>query len=1712
MEHISLPLEPIAIVGSSCRFPGDVKSPSALFELLCKPHDLSREVPSDRFNAKGFYHSDGKHHGTTNSIKAYWLAEHPSFFDAGFFGINPREAEALDPQQRLLLEVVFEAMEAAGFPIDRYSGQEVGVFSGCMTQDYENLSTRDELATSQHFVVGNSRSIMANRISHFFDFRGPSMCIDTACSSSLVALQTAVQNLRSNTCTIACVTGANLMYTPDQFVVESTLGMLSPSGKCHMWDTRADGYARGEGIAAVLIKRLSQAIADGDKIEGVIREVCINADGRTPQLTEPNPVAQAALIRKTYKNAGLDPLNPAHRCQYFEAHGTGTRAGDPREAKAIHEAFFGNSSPGQYEVEKQKEKESLPSSSSSSSTLSLSSCSPAASQKKMLVGSIKTVIGHTEAASGLAGLLKTVWSLKHGLIPPNLHFENLNPEVEPYYAYLQIPTTMMPWPDLSPGEPRRASVNSFGFGGSNSHAIVEAYTPEFHGAISATQPRSVSVRATGVLATQPHLGGYFDLIIQGNPSPSPSLCLSLRLSLSPGPRPNPGPSSSPPSPSPSPSAIPFRLPIVISAASRKSLQDVLQSYRKYIEDGHFDIRELSWHQYARRSNLLYRIAFSAGTKTEALAALDSLLLEDGSKNTVEKGGAQWASMSAGLLQHNRVYRNTIRALDAALKACPYPCAWSLEDQIMAGKDASRIEEAVVSQPLCTALQIALVDFLRSVGIHFHTVVGHSSGEIAAAYAAGRLSAVDAIVVSYYRGMVAHMASGADGQVGGMIATTMSESDSLVFCSDPLFGGRLQVAASNSPISTTLSGDLTTIDEAIKVLEKREQGYKKLHIDTAYHSRHMVKPAVDYVKLMQEYGVSPVSRGNGTIWISSVRGRPRTEAQDLDCQYWADNMVNQVEFREAIDYALSQSNDNGHDGHNGFECAIEVGPHAALRGPFTQTVAVVPGRTIPYISPLSREQDGDLSVSNFIGFLWSKFGPTMIDLRSYIEQSTMPELLDSRLSDLPAYPFDHSVGYWRESRIAHQYNFRDEPPHELLGVPSRENTMYEMKWRNILRPDLLPWLLQHRFQDQALLPASAYCIMALDAARSFLAGRPASLVELTDVEILSGIGFDVDGPDVETHFSLTILPNEEDDSTVDARFTLYSRPAYQNGSTKLKTNATGSLHIVLGEPSLTVLPYRQAPGSETLAADPDAFYGMMKAIGLTYKGPFRAVTSIQRRFGYCSATLGRVHANETTKLKISPATLDACFHSAFLAYASPGDGSLWTYLLPTRIGKIQFNLAVLEGETSADPKAVLTADTHLGTCAPPTETSKASIAVDIAIYNEAGKLEIQVEELTIRAVANTRPKDDVELYLHTVVDVDPTDEIVQYGDDSTEGDDTLLAEGCRRIAAFYLDRHYDNNTESSAELPHHIAGEDFVRLQKRCSEETQESIDSLMHNSPHADYLRSIQAAGKLGAMQLSRNLPFIEEEACQIALFRNRVGRIMKQITHRYPCMHVLDLATQQTGLTRAILAGMGDSFQSFIMQGNQHECIEYIEGVRVQDIDIDQKLADQIGSGVSLDVVILPTMRLNIDRPSDILKNISEVMKPGGFLVLIDAYTTTDTLGARPSKPPHDGSGCPLTPPYWQDALDDCGFTRQARNSDQFYPAGSIAVRQFCKPNVSPQIEDNNSIKTKKLLLIQGPPGTEDNRLVASLRAELSASCGDIVQNSLDNATVEELETCTAP
>ncbi|KAK1986914.1 beta-ketoacyl synthase, partial [Colletotrichum cereale] len=315
-------LEPIAIIGTACHFPGSIDGPRELAEFLKNPRDiLSETMPGNRANLARFQHENPNQHGSTNVARAYMLSQRdPALFDSPFFHMHASEAEATDPQHRMILETAYEALESAGYPLSAVSGSRTGVYVGCMSSDYCDMQMADIETMPKYTGIGTSRSMLSNRVSYFFNLRGPSMTIDTACSSSLVGVDSAVRSLRDGTSEMAIVAGANLILTPHFFVEGGMLGFLSPTSRCRMWDAAADGYVRGEGVAAVVLKPLSRALADGDHVESIITATGTNSDGRTNNITMPSATAQAELIRSTYRSAGLDPESALDQPEYYEAH------------------------------------------------------------------------------------------------------------------------------------------------------------------------------------------------------------------------------------------------------------------------------------------------------------------------------------------------------------------------------------------------------------------------------------------------------------------------------------------------------------------------------------------------------------------------------------------------------------------------------------------------------------------------------------------------------------------------------------------------------------------------------------------------------------------------------------------------------------------------------------------------------------------------------------------------------------------------------------------------------------------------------------------------------------------------------------------------------------------------------------------------------------------------------------------------------------------------------------------------------------------------------------------------------------------------------------------------------------------------------------------------------------------------------------------------
>src|SRR4030088_883204 len=431
----SMPKDRIAIIGIGCRFPGGVNDTESFWKLLIEGREALSDVPPDRCDIERVFDPEPGLPGKSIARRGGFLEEIDQF-DPQFFGISPREAPYVDPQHRLLLETAWEAIEDAGLVLDFERGTDLGVFVGISHNDYQGIQSTsfDHFSIGPHTPTGSAHSIAANRISYCLNLLGPSVAMDTACSSALTAVHAACEHIRTGRGDIALAGGVTVMITPGGFIGFSQAAMLSPEGRCKAFDASADGFVRGEGAGMVLLKRLSQALADGDPIHGVIIGTALNQDGHTNGISLPSAEAQERLVREACLDAGVAPS----QIGFVEAHGTGTAVGDPIEAHALTAALCEGRSP----------------------------------EAPLLIGSVKTNLGHLETAAGVAGLVKALLVLKHGRIPPSLHFQTPNPNIDFTALKLRVPTTLEPFPETDGGK-RIAGVNSFGFGGANAHILLE---------------------------------------------------------------------------------------------------------------------------------------------------------------------------------------------------------------------------------------------------------------------------------------------------------------------------------------------------------------------------------------------------------------------------------------------------------------------------------------------------------------------------------------------------------------------------------------------------------------------------------------------------------------------------------------------------------------------------------------------------------------------------------------------------------------------------------------------------------------------------------------------------------------------------------------------------------------------------------------------------------------------------------------------------------------------------------------------------------------------------------------------------------------------------------------------------------------------------------------------------------------------------------------
>jgi len=814
-------LEPIAIVGIGCRYPGEIRDTESFWNLLKNKQDASSDMPSSRWDINKLYSQDRTEEGKMYTKRGSFISNLDQF-DNHFFNISNREALIMDPQQRLLLDVTYEALENAGIDLFNLNGTNTSVYIGCTSDGYEqrHIKSFDTSKIDPYSITGYFKTALSGRISYLLGLHGPNVAIDTGCSASLVAIHLACQSLKLHESNLAIAGGVNTLLSPEHFIALSTMNALSVDGRCRTFDASSDGFGRGDGCGVLVLKRLSDAERDKDKIWGLIKGTAINQDGKSNGFTAPNMKAQVEVIQTALAQAGLSPED----IDFVEAHGTGTPIGDPIEIEGIQNAY--------------SRKKTTP----------------------LYVGAVKSNFGHTEGAAGVAGVIKSILAINHKKIPANLHFENPSPYIEWDESNIVIPTELTDWEKN--GSLRAAGISSFGISGTNAHVIVQEYPEK-----------------------------------ENKPSIEPKA-----------------------------HAI-FLLPI--SARSPKALAAQAQQMRKFLEGKEEEELDLICRNAVyRRTHYEYRAVAVGQNKATLLDQLDAIVTqfsdgegaaclqtEDCKLVFVFPGqGAQWVGMAQDLYRTDECFRAVLNECDQIIQS---EWAWSLIEEIHKDAEGSNFNQIEIIQPILCVLEIALAETWIRHKVIPQAVIGHSMGEIAAAYISGILSLEEALKVICTRSSLMKRKKGLGAMA--LVELGLTEIESYLRS----FSGEVSVAVVNGPHSTVISGNTEAVNTLISTFEKKDIFARLINVDVASHSPQMDDLRADLLDQL-----SVLEPSNAKIPFYSTVLSKKINGTECDESYWLSNLRNSVKFASTVEMLLD----------SGFNIFLEITPHPILTHALEQIIA------------------------------------------------------------------------------------------------------------------------------------------------------------------------------------------------------------------------------------------------------------------------------------------------------------------------------------------------------------------------------------------------------------------------------------------------------------------------------------------------------------------------------------------------------------------------------------------------------------------------------------------------------------------------------------------------------------------------------------------------------------------------------------------------------
>ncbi|MEV6766584.1 SDR family NAD(P)-dependent oxidoreductase [Streptomyces sp. NPDC051105] len=1107
--------EPIAIVGMACRYPGGIASPAGLWDVVAAGHDVVSDFPSDRgWDLDGLFSDDPERSGTSYARTGGFL-DAVADFDADFFGVARHEALAMDPQQRLLLHTVWEALENAGIDPGTLRKSPTGVYIGSSGQDYEQVARSGPHELEGYWGIGSAGSVLSGRTAYAFGFEGPALTVDTACSSSLVSVHLAAQALRAGECTLALAGGAAVMATPKVFTEFSRQRALSPDGRCRSYAQAADGTGWAEGVGVLVLERLGAARRHGHRVLALIPGSAVNQDGASNGLTAPNGAAQQRVVRQALAAAGLRPGD----IDAVEGHGTGTKLGDPIEIDSLTAVFAEDRPAGQ----------------------------------PLRLGSLKSNIGHSQAAAGVGGIIKMIEALRHEVLPRTLHVDEPTPRADWTSGAVSLLTESTPWPRGA--RVRRAGVSAFGVGGTNAHVLVEEPPADDPTAGHPGDGGTSGGGAVGVLPVVPWV------LSAKTPGALREQAHRLHTRLT---------------------ALPDASPAEVGAALA-------------LTRARFDHRAAAVG--ATRDELLGVVAALARGESPEGTALGRARTGGKVVFVFPGQGSQWIGMSRELAAAHPVFAEELRACADAL--APY-VDWSLDDVLRGAPGAPPLDRVDVVQPALFAVMAALAALWRHHGVRPDAVVGHSQGEIAAAYVAGGLSLDDAARVVALRSQA--IATAMAGQ-GGMASVTASPERLLPLLEH--WGGRISVAAVNGPSSMTVSGTPDALDELLTRCADDGIWARRVPVDYASHS-----PQVESVKERLAEALAPLAPRSGDIRFHSTVTATEFDTAGLDAGYWYRNLRQTVRFDDVVRHLLAH-------GHTTF---IEVSPHPILTVAVEQTVEAA-GTAAAVFG--SARRDGELA----------RFTTALADAYVHGVPVAWDALFDAdtaRRVELPTYAFQPER-YWATPRATAGdvtgAGLR-ATGHPLLTAATDLADGTGRLFTGRVSRLTHGWLDDHAVYDTVLLPGTAFVDIAAwagaqvgcDVVTELTLEAPLALADDDAVDLQASVG----APDGAGQRSIAV----------------HARGVDAAGDGAWTRHAVGFLAAAPpgGRPAgATAWP---PPGAT--AVDIDDLYGLLADRGFGYGPAFQGLRAVWHHDG---SLLAEVDATaDPDGFAVHPALLDAAFHA------------------------------------------------------------------------------------------------------------------------------------------------------------------------------------------------------------------------------------------------------------------------------------------------------------------------------------------------------------------------------------------------------------------------------------------------------------------------------------